>query len=286
MRHGVEVTVTEGAAWSEGLALQIGRLLANPKLTVPDIVRGLVSLPGITGAQLSTVDQPEAGELHVAVGATHRFDLVGPGTGRPDTAQAVRLVAGVVAARLTEQVELDDFLTIASHELRTPLTSATSLLELLEDPEVPGTQRVTMVAALRRNTKRLGTIVEELLLIVRLASGRPLLTRREVLAASLPGARHLGEPTTLIGDPYWLEHMIRYVASGSSGVPRAEATPAGWTLTVERTEESSAGLGLALARAIALRHGGNLRVDGTTVTITLPAQRGSAAALPPPLPPP
>jgi signal transduction histidine kinase len=107
------------------------------------------------------------------------------------------------------------------------------------------------------------------------------------------------ESGDVLADPIWLERMIRYVVSGSftPGQPdrkitlRSDVGPDKWTLTVSgdtlRTADSGVpevrgerrgrigiGLGLTLARAIARRHGGDLRIepdaDGAVVTISLP----------------
>ncbi|HEU5474193.1 MAG TPA: PAS domain-containing sensor histidine kinase [Actinophytocola sp.] len=208
----------------------------------------------------------------------------------------------------------NEFLATVSHELRTPLTAASSLLELLDSDDRATPLSVDMVDALRRNNTRLLSIVEDLLLLARFEAGQlPLETRRvpigsvlgEGLAALRTEAAQYGvsivekfddADVTLEADPHWLYRMIRYVVSGSfaSGRPasriflRGELGRRYWTLTVSgdtlRTADHLSagderarigiGLGLTLARAIARRHGGELRIagsaEGAAVRISLP----------------
>jgi signal transduction histidine kinase len=78
----------------------------------------------------------------------------------------------------------DVFLSVAAHELRTPLTPLQLQLEMLKRGTASGEvgiQRETLTASLERalrQTKRLGRLVNELLDVARLTSGRLVLQRQ------------------------------------------------------------------------------------------------------------
>ena len=75
---------------------------------------------------------------------------------------------------VTEQ-RLRHFVSDASHELRTPLTSMRGYAELLQ--RNPNMSRDDVVLAMRRiedETRRMGVLVDDLLLLARLDQGRPL----------------------------------------------------------------------------------------------------------------
>ena len=75
---------------------------------------------------------------------------------------------------VTEQ-RLRHFVSDASHELRTPLTSMRGYAELLQ--RTPDMTREDVLLAVRRiedETRRMGLLVDDLLLLARLDQGRPL----------------------------------------------------------------------------------------------------------------
>jgi two-component system OmpR family sensor kinase len=75
---------------------------------------------------------------------------------------------------VTEQ-RLRHFVSDASHELRTPLTSMRGYAELLQ--RNPDMSRADVLLAVRRiedETRRMGVLVDDLLLLARLDQGRPL----------------------------------------------------------------------------------------------------------------
>jgi signal transduction histidine kinase len=179
-----------------------------------------------------------------------------------------------------------------SHELRTPLTRMRMALELL-----PGEDRPELKARLAKDIGELDGLIGELLLASRLDALEGLAAPRDVELLALAaeeaaehGAEVGGEPVTIRGDPRLLQRLLRNLlqnarrhAGGSAvevtvrpldggarlrvadrgpGVPEAERErifepfyrPAGTTQTGE-----SVGLGLALVRQIAQRHGGTAR---------------------------
>ncbi|HYW07993.1 MAG TPA: CHASE3 domain-containing protein [Longimicrobium sp.] len=99
--------------------------------------------------------------------------------------------AQVVARDITRQYETermkDEFLSVVSHELRTPLTAIRGSLGLLASGKM-GTlqasgQRMLEIAA--RNTDRLVRLINDLLDLEKMASGKDSLERRPVPAAEL-----------------------------------------------------------------------------------------------------
>ncbi|ROR32100.1 sensor histidine kinase [Inmirania thermothiophila] len=67
----------------------------------------------------------------------------------------------------------DEFVSTVSHELRTPLTSIRAFAEiLLSEPEMPRGRRQEFLAILVRETERLSRLVNEVLDLARLESGR------------------------------------------------------------------------------------------------------------------
>ncbi len=98
-----------------------------------------------------------------------------------------------IEARLRESVrDREDFLSVASHELRTPLTSLLlALQKLVRDASREGPDSETQHRVVRDATRavaqaqRLDELVEDLLDISRLASGRIELARAEVDLAAI-----------------------------------------------------------------------------------------------------
>ena len=78
-------------------------------------------------------------------------------------------------AELREQNRLkDELISVVSHDLRTPLTSIMGYLELVAEAEDPETAR-SFLEVVRRNTGRLHRLVEDLLFVSRVQSGREAL---------------------------------------------------------------------------------------------------------------
>ncbi len=77
-------------------------------------------------------------------------------------------------AHAEEAIRLrDEFLSIASHELRTPLTALQLQLESLEEHAAAGPPRMAgKVAGAVRSTQRLGLLIDSLLDVSRIATGR------------------------------------------------------------------------------------------------------------------
>ena len=63
------------------------------------------------------------------------------------------------------------FLAVISHELRTPLTTIASFTESLDTDDLAPDERSVALAAVRRNTERMLTLVDDLMVVSRLQTG-------------------------------------------------------------------------------------------------------------------
>ena len=93
------------------------------------------------------------------------------------------------AARAASQERLKQFVSDASHELRTPLTSMRGYAELLRRGDHLDREEVQVAAGrIEDETKRLGVLVDDLLLLARLDQGRALQSGRVDLEALVSDA--------------------------------------------------------------------------------------------------
>ena len=115
------------------------------------------------------------------------------------------------------------FVADASHELRTPVAATAAYAELFEHGarDRPADLERAM-AGIRRETGRMGELVDDLLLLARLDEHRPLVTEEvdltELVLTSIDAARaldphrtwrpHINDVVTVIGDPLRLRQVI------------------------------------------------------------------------------
>jgi len=197
----------------------------------------------------------------------------------------------------------------ASHELRTPLARIRMAVELMKESADPARK-----AGLEQDIAELDALIDEILLASRLDAVKELDTDEEVDLLALAAeecaryddAQLDGEPVTVRGDPRLLRRMIRNllenakrhgappiqvrlsrtggsaelaVCDHGAGVPEAERERV-FGPFYRRTgtkEIAGAGLGLALVRQIARRHGGEARCAprserGSCFIVVLPAR--------------
>jgi signal transduction histidine kinase len=209
------------------------------------------------------------------------------------------------AARIESLVDAHKMLLAnASHELRTPLTRIRLGLELSGAPP-------ERKAELERDIAELDQLVDEILLVSRLDATDRLDVCEDVDLAALAAeecARYddcsvAGRPVMVRGDPTLLRRMIRNLVENAQlhGRPPIEVTVdrrndqavldvrdrgpvigegarerlfSPFYRIPERNSAKGTGLGLALVRQIARRHGGDVSYDperGSCFTVTLPA---------------
>ena len=146
------------------------------------------------------------------------------------------------------------FLAVISHELRTPLTTIASFTESLDTDDLAPDERSLALSAVRRNTDRMLTLVDDLMVVSRLQTGdlelwpttvhpgplihevAELLASREPYTAAVVRA---GDGPPLSADGPLLRDLfyavIGTVASGAedrSATVDAEADADGWRITV------------------------------------------------------
>ena len=152
-------------------------------------------------------------------------------------------VEGALAARQESETRLRRFVADASHELRTPLTAIRGYAELSRrerDPAPPQTAHA--LVRISSQAERMSTLVEDLLLLARLDSGRPL-ERTEVdltrLVLDGVGDAHVAgpdhrwfprlpdEPVTVVGDAHRLTQVVGNLLANAR-----THTPPGSSVTV------------------------------------------------------
>jgi two-component system OmpR family sensor kinase len=164
-------------------------------------------------------------------------------------------VGWALASRQDSEVRLRQFLADASHELRTPLAAIRGYAELTRRDELPAETEYSLVR-ISSQAERMTTLVEDMLLLARLDSGRPLesadvdLTRLLVDAVSDAHATGPGhrwalqlpeDPVTVRGDASRLTQVVTNLLANAR-----THTPPGTTVTVSLAgDEHSARLVVA-----------------------------------------
>ncbi len=161
------------------------------------------------------------------------------------------------AIRKTSEDKLRRFVADASHELRTPLTAIRGFAELHRQGAVTGEEETKqLLARIEGESIRMGSLVEDLLLLARLDQAREMerlpvdiakVTRDAVASAQVAGPSH---PISLTGDVdelYTLgdQHRIHQVVANLLANARTH-TPAGTAIAVS-IAQSSDGVRIAVS---------------------------------------
>ncbi len=93
---------------------------------------------------------------------------------RTEVGRLGRALNGMLDQRDRNEDKLRQFVADASHELRTPLTSIRGGLDLVIDEGMSSAQRDDVLRRVRSESRRMHDLVEDLLLLASLDSGRPL----------------------------------------------------------------------------------------------------------------
>ena len=161
------------------------------------------------------------------------------------------------AVRVASENKLRRFVADASHELRTPLTAIRGFAELHRQGAVAGEEDTKqLLARIEGESIRMGSLVEDLLLLARLDQAREMehlpvniakVTRDAVASAQVAGPEH---PISLIGDVdelYTLgdQHRIHQVIANLLANARTH-TPAGTSITLS-IAQSNDGITIAVS---------------------------------------
>ncbi len=286
--------VPEGAGLVVLLAVLFMAIAAGAYPVVRRLTRRLEALK-------QGVETFGAGALHHRVDATGRDEVAA-------LAGSFNQAAGRIEALLRSNQSL---LANASHELRSPLARLKMAVEMI-DGAAPA-QRERLRAEINTNIGELDALVEEVLLASRLDAGRDALARDPVDLLALAAEEGVrvqaaaeGDAAVVRGDERLLRRALRNLLEnahrygGGEIVVHVRSRPGGAELEVcdrgpgipeayrERIfeaffrlpghaeREGGVGLGLALVRQIAQRHGGGVRCEarpggGSCFTLELPA---------------
>jgi two-component system, OmpR family, sensor kinase len=242
--HDLESTLTT-LGLVEG-AVTLGALLLTGLAGAVIVRRSLRPLNRVASTAARVAELPlDRGEVALSVRVPDVDTDPGTEVGRVGAALNRMLghVAGALNARQASETRLRQFLADASHELRTPLASIRGYAELVRrfESAVPD----DVAHAMRRvdsESTRMTALVEDMFLLARLDSGRPLsvvpvdLSRLVVDAVSdahVAGPGHHwrielpDEPVTVPGDPGRLHQVLANLLANAR-----THTPAGTHVTV------------------------------------------------------
>jgi signal transduction histidine kinase len=175
------------------------------RLEIADALAGAVAIAALAGiglplvrASLAPLSRIEATAAAIASGdLSRRIDHPSSGTEVGRLADALDTMLGRIevayraraegeARALRSEDRMRQFVADASHELRTPLTSVKGLAEfgLQQGSDASPDELLRLMGLINHEASRMGRLVEDLLMLASLDSGRPL-DRRHVDLASI-----------------------------------------------------------------------------------------------------
>ncbi|XKH55539.1 HAMP domain-containing histidine kinase [Citricoccus nitrophenolicus] len=218
------------------------------------IRRSLRPLGEVSRAAVRVADVPMgAGEVSLEQYRVRR-ELARPGDEVGDVGQALnRLIGsvdGAIEQRNRSEQRLRTFVADASHELRTPLAAVRGYAEMIRLTEPLTDRGRESVARVLNQADRMGSLVEDLLLLARLDAGRE--HRRDevdlgelvvdaVTDATAAGPDHHWtvdvpeEPVTVLGDRQQLAQLVANLLSNAR-----KHTPARTTVRVRLEDDGTA----------------------------------------------
>ncbi|MFC7615814.1 sensor histidine kinase [Actinokineospora soli] len=153
-------------------------------------------------------------------------------------------VGDALAARHASETRVRQFVADASHELRTPLAAIRGYTELARRRDEVPDDVAHALTRVDSESARMTTLVEDLLLLARLDSGRPLLREpvdlSELVVTAVGDAQVAGpdhrwrldlpaEPVTVPGDAQRLHQVVaNLLGNGRTHTPRARPSRPRW----------------------------------------------------------
>lgn len=243
------------AAPLDDVAATLRRLVAIMAIVSAAVVAGIVALGAwLVRVGLRPLRRIEDTAAAIAAGDLgRRIETTTPRTEVGRLGRALNAMLGQIEAAFSQRAaserRLRRFVADASHELRTPLSAVQAYAELFDRGARHRPEDLERaMAGIGRESRRMGKLVDELLLLARLDQGRPLqrigvdiagLAREAVDAAralepSRPLAVSAPDALTIEGDP----DRLRQVLDNLLANVRAH-TPAGAPATVRVTREQA-----------------------------------------------
>lgn len=164
--------------------------------------------------------------------------------------QMLTRIEGAFSAQAESENRLRRFVADASHELRTPITAIRGFAELNRQGAVQGKEATDeLIVRIEKESLRMGTLVEDLLLLARLDQSREMekkpVNMREVIdevvaSAHVAGPNHPIDVAITEGDIYILgdSHRVHQVIANLLANARAH-TPAGTAISVKVVQDDN-----------------------------------------------
>ncbi|MEJ3653433.1 HAMP domain-containing sensor histidine kinase [Actinomycetes bacterium KLBMP 9759] len=253
---GVSLEVAETAVWKEVIVFAVLAVLA-----IGCTVAALITIVRVALRPLDRVARTASEVTHLALdqGDAPTTPRVGAGDTDPRTEvgkvgealnRLLNHVDDALATRMRRDQRMRRFVTDASHELRTPLAVIHGYAELTrqESDQLPDMTEYAL-SRIESETKRLSTLVGDLLLLARIDEGQDVHVEEVDLAevavaavhdAQASAAGHLlgvsvpDSPAAVVGDPVRLHQVVLNLLTNAG-----QHTPAGTQVgcTVRHTGE-------------------------------------------------